>query len=117
MKIIVQYIALAFTLLLQVDGLACSVCKVTINGRTYLGNNEDNWRIGSRVWFEDRTFGNYGAVYVGYGDNFPQGGMNEAGLAFDGLTIYPKAIIPDPLKTTKTNSNTFLEKSCKTALL
>ena len=110
MKIIVQYIALAFTLLLQVDGLACSVCKVTINGRTYLGNNEDNWRIGSRVWFEDRTFGKFGAVYVGYGDNFPQGGMNEAGLAFDGLAIYPKAIIPDPLKKTETNSNTFIRE-------
>ena len=111
MKIIIQLLAL--TMLLQIfssDSFACSVCKVTINGRTYFGNNEDNWRLGSRIWFENKTFGKFGAVYVGYRDNFPQGGMNEAGLAFDGLTVYPKAITPDPTKTTETNPNKFLRE-------
>ena len=97
-------------MLLQIESFACSMCKVTINGRTYLGNNEDSWRIGSRVWFENKTFGNFGAVYVGYGDNFPQGGMNEARLAFDGLTIYPKSLNLDPSKTTETNSNKFIRE-------
>lgn len=111
MKIIIQLLAL--TMILQIfcsDSFACSVFKVTINGRTYFGNNEDNWRLGSRIWFENKTFGKFGAVYVGYGDNFPQGGMNEAGLAFDGLTVYPKAITPDPTKTTETNPNKFLRE-------
>lgn len=113
MKVIIQFLTIALTILLQVvshDSFACSMCKVTINGRTYLGNNEDSWRIGSRIWFENKTFGNYGVVYVGYGDNFPQGGMNEAGLAFDGLTIYPKAINIDPIKTTETNPNKFIRE-------
>lgn len=94
----------------SIDSFACSVCKVTINGRTYFGNNEDNWRLGSMIWFENKTFGKFGAVYVGYGDNFPQGGMNEAGLAFDGLTVYPKVITPDPTKTTETNPNKFIRE-------
>jgi hypothetical protein len=68
------------------------MCKVTINGHTYLGNNEDSWRLGSRIWFENGSPGKLGAVYVGYGNMFPQGGMNEAGLAFDGLTTLPKPL-------------------------
>lgn len=111
MKVILQFFTAALlTMLLQIESFACSICKVTINGRTYLGNNEDSWRIGSRVWFENKTFGNFGAVYVGYGDNFPQGGMNEARLAFDGLTIYPKSLNLDPSKTTETNSNKFIRE-------
>ncbi len=113
MKVIVRLFAFVLTMLLHFfcfDSFACSVCKVTINGNTYLGNNEDNWRIGSRIWFENKTFGKFGAVYLGYGDNFPQGEMNEAGLAFDGLTIYPKEIVPDALKITETNSNKFIRE-------
>jgi len=68
------------------------MCKVTINGHTYLGNNEDSWRLGSRIWFENGSHGKLGAVYVGYSNLFPQGGMNEAGLAFDGLTTLPKPL-------------------------
>ena len=113
MKVIVQFLVFVLTMILQVvslDSFACSVCKVTINGRTYFGNNEDNWRLGSKIWFENKTFGKFGAVYVGYSDNFPQGGMNEAGLAFDGLAIYPKVLNPDPTKTTETNPNKFIRE-------
>ena len=96
---------------------ACSMCKVTINGRTYLGNNEDSWRMGSKIWFEKGRTEKLGVLYVGYGNNFPQGGMNEAGLAFDGLTTYPKTIrtglskkhIADPLAFVKE-----IMQTCKT---
>jgi len=90
------------------------MCKVTINGRTYLGSNEDSWRPGSTIWFENKTFGNYGAVYVGYNDGFPQGGMNEAGLAFDGLTIYPKDVRLDPSKKTVANPTAFIKEIMQT---
>ena len=110
MKVIFAFFIVAFLTVFSIQSFACSVCKVTINGRTYFGNNEDNWRMGSRIWFENKTFGKFGAVYVGYGDNFPQGGMNEAGLAFDGLSIYPKSVILDPSKTTETNSNKFIRE-------
>ena len=51
MKVIIRFfIAVFLTTLLQVESFACSMCKVTINGHTYLGNNEDSWRIGRRAW-------------------------------------------------------------------
>jgi hypothetical protein len=105
MKEVARLVTFILTFLLSsalLNSFACSMCKVTINGRTYLGSNEDSWRPGSTIRFENKTFGNYGAVYVGYGDGFPQGGMNEAGLAFDGLTIYPKHVGLDPSKKTVT---------------
>ena len=45
-----------------------------------VGNNEDAWRENSHIWFEVGREGHYGAAYVGHDDEFPQGGMNEAGL-------------------------------------
>ena len=33
---------------------------------------------------------------MSYGDTFPQGGMNEVGLAFDDLNIYKENIKIDP---------------------
>jgi len=117
MKKVAQLATLVLTFLLSSSGLncfACSMCKVTINGRTYLGSNEDSWRPGSTIWFENKTFGNYGAVYVGYGDGFPQGGMNEAGVAFDGLTIYLKSVKLDPDKKTVTNPSAFIKEIMQT---
>jgi tetratricopeptide (TPR) repeat protein len=40
----------------------------------------------TRIWFENGKNGDYGAVYVGFDNLYPQGGMNEAGLVFDGFT-------------------------------
>jgi len=112
-----QFFTLLLTFLLSsasLNSFACSMCKVTMNGRTYLGSNEDSWRLGSTIWFENKTFGSYGAVYVGYNDGFPQGGMNEAGVAFDGLKIYPKAVQLDPSKKTVTNPTAFVKEIMQT---
>ena len=117
MKIIRLLLVLLPALLLPamyLESLACSMCKVTINGRTWLGNNEDSWRLGSKVWFEKAEPGKLGAVYVGYSDYFPQGGMNEAGLAFDGLTIYPKNIKPDPSKKSIVSAPAFIKELMQT---
>ncbi|HTE29283.1 MAG TPA: hypothetical protein VK666_02840 [Chryseolinea sp.] len=120
LKIISHCIAIAMIMLFQltnISSFACSVCKVTINGRTFLGNNEDSWRMGSRIWFETQTAGRLGVLYVGYGNNYPQGGMNEAGLAFDGLTISPKPIKLDASKKTISQPLNFLKEimqTCKT---
>lgn len=76
----------------QSDIQACSACKITIDGRTYFCNNEDNWRLGSNIWFEPGKDGRLGVAFFGYSDYLPQGGVNEAGLAFDALKIHRKAI-------------------------
>lgn len=100
----------------SLKSLGCSMCKVTINGRTYLGNNEDSWRRGSRIWFEQGKVGKLGCLYVGYNE-LPQGGMNEAGLAFDGLTTLPKPVKNSLRKKEISNPIDFLKdimQRCKT---
>ena len=75
-------------LLITRTALSCSMFKVTLNGKTMVGNNEDSWRLTSRIWFEKGTDGNYGVAYVGYSDkNFADGAVNEAGLVFDGFSV------------------------------
>lgn len=64
----------------------CSMIKLTKNGKTIVGNNEDQMNPNTRIWFENAKNGGYGVVYVGFDNLFPQGGMNDAGLVFDGFT-------------------------------
>lgn len=74
------------------DSYACTMFKITMEGKTMVGNNEDYWNPNDRVWFEKGTKGEYGAVYVGFDNFWPQGGMNQAGLVFDGFAEDYKAI-------------------------
>ncbi|MEO8590625.1 MAG: hypothetical protein ABI432_14720 [Flavobacteriales bacterium] len=80
-------------------GLACTFFKVTRNGYTMVGNNEDAWSINARIRFENGRPGEFGAVYLGHFNGSPmremldQGGMNEAGLMFDGLSV-PRKYMP-----------------------
>lgn len=86
---------LCFLLLLVGDyARSCSMFKITFGGKTMVGNNEDAWRENSRIWFEVGRGGHYGAAYVGHDDGFPQGGMNEAGLAYDGFSVYGRVLKP-----------------------
>ena len=53
-----------------------------------VGNNEDSWRLTSRIWFEQGGKDKFGVAYVGYSDkNAGDGAVNEAGLAFDAFTM------------------------------
>jgi hypothetical protein len=65
--------------------LACSLIKVTKDGTTIIGNNEEQMNPNTRIWFETGKNGGYGAVYVGFDNLYPQGGMNVKGLVFDGF--------------------------------
>lgn len=73
---------------------ACSMYKVTHEGNTMVGCNEDAWRTTPRIWFENSTNKNeYGAGFTGsriVGANkfAPQSGMNEVGLVFSRLSAY-----------------------------
>jgi hypothetical protein len=86
---------LTFLLLFVIDyARPCSMFKITVFGKTMVGNNEDAWRVNSRIWFETGKGGRFGAAYVGHDDGFPQGGLNEAGLVYDGFSVYRRALRP-----------------------
>ena len=83
---------------------ACSMYKITVDGKTMVGCNEDAWRTTSRIWFENaKNINEYGAGYTGsrqVGGNrtAPQSGMNEKGLVFSRLVAYhPKQKIHFPI--------------------
>jgi lipid-A-disaccharide synthase-like uncharacterized protein len=76
------------------EGNACSGYKITLGDKTFLGSNEDAWRMTPHIWFEEaKLVGKYGAAFTGSrydGENgyAPQSGMNEMGLAFERLASY-----------------------------
>ena len=92
MKKIKTIFCLVFILSFHV-GDSCSMYKVTKNGKTMVGCNEDAWRTTSHIWFEVGQNKQYGAAFTGSrwdGKNgyAPQSGMNEHGLVFSRLASY-----------------------------
>lgn len=72
---------------------ACSMYKVTANGKTMVGCNHDTWLLTPRIWFETQGYGACftGARFDGKYGFAPQSGMNEFGLAFSRLVAPPMA--------------------------
>ena len=64
---------------------ACTGVAVSGDGTVLFGNNEDWNDPVTYVWYVASEEGQYGGVYFGYSDFFPQGGMNERGLCYDGF--------------------------------
>ena len=95
---IIKTITVLLTSILLICSLqsvnACSMYKITLNGITMVGCNEDAWRITSSIWFENSKNENeYGACFtgsrkVGINSFAPQSGMNEEGLVFSRLVAY-----------------------------
>lgn len=77
--------------------IPCSMYKITIHGKTMVGNNEDSWGQDAKIWFEQGKNGKFGVVCVGYArkNSNPDGAMNEHGLAFDAFTMFRKGTLPD----------------------
>jgi hypothetical protein len=91
------YILTLLAALFVETAFPCSMYKVTVGGKTMVGNNEDSWGRDSRIWFEQGTNGKFGVVCVGYARKQPNpdGAMNEFGLAFDAFTMPRKANVPE----------------------
>ncbi len=84
MKGIVVFLFAVFLMLPRL-GDACSMYKLTKNGKTIVGNNEDYTSPNSQFWFEKGSADTYGVMYMGLLDKFAQGAVNEQGLVFDGF--------------------------------
>ena len=86
LPLLLRGIAIAFGVGVPLISGACTAFKVTHDGRTLVGNNEDAWSINAQVRFEQGKDGGYGAIYFGHYNGLPyrpmvdQLGMNEAGL-------------------------------------
>ncbi|WP_248723284.1 hypothetical protein [Seonamhaeicola sp. ML3] len=78
-------ICLTLVLIFPNMGMACSMYKLTQNGKTIVGNNEDWTSPNGQFWFEPGEENAFGVMYMGFLNNFAQGAINEAGLMFDGF--------------------------------
>lgn len=73
---------------------ACSMYKITADGKTMVGCNHDAWLTTPKIWFENAKQQNeYGTVFTGSREvspnrTTPQSGMNTVGLVFSRLTSY-----------------------------
>jgi hypothetical protein len=60
--------------------------------------NEDWSNPQTRIWFVPGGSGRHGCVYVGFDDDWAQGGLNTEGLAFDWVAGFEEQWGPDPKK-------------------
>lgn len=94
-KPLVFFLLLLIVLLHGKNAFSCSMYKITIDGKTIVGNNEDSWRTTSKIWFEEKSSDKFGVAYVGYSEKpHPDGAINEFGLVFDAFTARHKKNVP-----------------------
>lgn len=76
------------------ETLACSMYKITVDGKSVVGCNHDTWFTTPKIWFENAKKTNeFGACFtgarpVGRNRTAPQSGMNERGLVFSRLAAH-----------------------------
>ncbi len=97
MKIIkwsIKVTILLFLIFFENKIQACSMYKISADGKTMLGYNHDAWKVSAAIWFVNaRNRNEFGACFSGsrkIGPNkfAPSSGMNEEGLAFSRLAAY-----------------------------
>ena len=93
---------------------SCTIFTSSYGDTVLFGNNEDWINPNTYYWVVPTSGGDYGVVYFGFDNFWPQGGINEKGLAFD-VNALPKAILnPHPeLPKVKNPFYMFLKK-CST---
>ena len=69
---------------------SCTIFAASYGNTVLYGNNEDYTNYNTYYWVKPSTEGKYGGVYLGFDNFFPQGGVNEKGLAYD-FNALPKA--------------------------
>jgi tetratricopeptide (TPR) repeat protein len=77
---------------------SCTIIYASDGQMALAGNNEDWTNPFPIIWFLPAENGKFGRVYVGFNTNYPQGGMNEKGLFYDGATAEVVDVPRDPKK-------------------
>ena len=89
-------LAAILTFVIPSISVACTVFTVSSRGSVFFGNNEDYSNPNTYYWIETSQDGRYGGVYFGYDNFWPQGGINEKGLAFDINSLEETPLNPHP---------------------
>ena len=93
---------------------SCTIFTASYDSTVLFGNNEDYINPNTYYWVVPSSDGDYGAVYFGFDNFWPQGGINEKGLAFDVNALPKAALNPHPeLPRVKKPFYEFLKK-CST---
>jgi hypothetical protein len=87
----------------------CTVAYAADDSGAYGGNNEDEVNPLTEIWFVPGEGDGYGSMFVGYDDLVIQGGMNEAGLFYDGLGVREVETPGTPGKPEYTGQNFFVD--------
>lgn len=84
----------AAVILINLNGYACTVFTVNLNGKVMAGRNLD-WKFDDGdVWVQPPEKNKYGIIiFEQYGNNLPFEGMNSEGL-FAGQSAVPKIELP-----------------------
>ena len=94
----------------------CTIFCISKGNSVFFGNNEDWKNPNTFLWTEQPTDSSYGVIYLGYQDLFPQGGINEKGLAFDANSL-PGIKLKEHrelLKPYQAIVNTYIMQKCAT---
>ncbi len=87
MKTILRYLLITLLLIFLFKKTdSCTIFYVEKDGVILAGNNEDWSNPASMMFFYPATEGKHGWVKFGWGSGFPQGGMNDQGLFWDGTS-------------------------------
>jgi len=100
---------------LSLSSLACTIFVLTDSKRTLFFNNEDYSNPSTRIWFLPGVNRFYGTAYLGFNNDWAQGGVNTKGLAFDWVADNKNDWKPSPkLLRTKGNPSERMLESCAT---
>ena len=108
-------LSLALCMFASARAEACSIFVLTDGRRVLFCNNEDFSNPKTRIWFVPGESGRHGCVYVGFDDDWAQGGLNIEGLAFDWVAGFKEKWKADPKKAiAKGNSAQRMLETCST---
>ena len=95
---------------------SCTIFTVSRGESVFFGNNEDWYDPLTYIWVEPPDSGSYGILCFGYENLYPQGGINEKGLAFDANAL-PRITMKknqDGLKPYEAIVNEIIMRKCAT---
>lgn len=78
---------------------SCTTFAAQMDDTVLFGNNEDYSNPITYLWVVPSSEEGYGGVYFGYEQGEPQGGVNEMGVAWDGLALPPSPLDRIPGQT------------------